>query len=358
LLHDPADPNERMMVIFHFLLHCGYLTRDIRGGDYFKIPNYENRYKLKDKIKEYLRSIPIYNLNISELAIALENENFDSFGAQVMDSVHYNSRHYKYVDPKTHEEIPKFRYDPEKDNRENERYPLEGYIHNLLVQTFKSKWEHNDYFYMNEYGFQGGDPKYLILDSLDSPKDPRQSGMRMDFYFIPINGLRKVHVIIELKTESFWRKGMQYNSFLGLKQIFDKNYHRNIMKRKDTEAIINIGMAANSTHCCLSILKTEILKETYYGLDQLKPLKYYGFEIVKGDNNSTTVGRFGQGEENITINNDQVNAAEDDKQVEIINMDVRQIISDKLLQIMTKIDENSKKGNQNKNTQDKNSDDD
>jgi hypothetical protein len=56
----------------------------------------------------------------------------------------------------------------------------------------------------------------------------------MDLYFTPINGPNNVHVIIELKTENFQREGMLYHSLLDLKQIFDKNYHRNILKMRDT----------------------------------------------------------------------------------------------------------------------------
>jgi hypothetical protein len=99
-------------------------------------------------------------LSISKLAEALENKDFDSFGAQVMDSLYY-----KYGDPKTPNHFYQFRGKPETNSqaiKEEKISPHEGYIHNLLVQTFKSKWEHNYYFYMNEYEFKGPDLIYLI----------------------------------------------------------------------------------------------------------------------------------------------------------------------------------------------------
>lgn len=313
-LHNPSDPGQKINVVFHLLAHGGYLTRVMEREKYFKIPNFEILSKIQPGIREFYQKIPIFGVDYTELAEAVEKEDFVTLGEQITKSLHNASLHYEYRITEDGSVVFRLRDDAAeiKENKVNESFVLEAYIHQLLVLTFQEKWKHNDYFLVSKDGkqMQAKDliPKKKTIKEAFLSED--QKGMRIDLSFTPKRSQTNTHVRIEVKPELKNTKGILYNSLSSLKQIFDSNYHQDIIELKDTKEVINIGIAANTTHCCLSILTTEIKGGTYFKVDKLK---HYGFRIVESGNTTVKVDHFSHGAERIVFTELPLNATAEGK---------------------------------------------
>jgi hypothetical protein len=119
LLQSPTDEVERAKIIFHLLMHGGYLTKDNKNktnknNTDYRIPNEEIKSVLENQLLKYLREIPIQLKSISDLTLALQKGNFEKFGNIVMKDLFNYSTSYKF------------------DKYKTDGFPLELYIHLLL----------------------------------------------------------------------------------------------------------------------------------------------------------------------------------------------------------------------------------
>jgi hypothetical protein len=90
-----------------------------------------------------------------------------------------------------------------------------------------------------------------------------------------------------------------YNSLYGLGQIFQNNYHKSILPLKNTESIVSIGIAANTTHINLAILDIETSRGKYTNADKIICM---AFKVTEADNNTIRVDHPYILEANISIN--------------------------------------------------------
>jgi hypothetical protein len=114
LLQSPTTEGERAKIIFHLLMHGGYLTRDNKDKTKCRIPNEKIKSVLEDQLLNYLGGIPIQLESISDLTLALQKGNFEKFGNIVMKGLFNYSTSYKF------------------DKSKIDGFPLYLYIHLLL----------------------------------------------------------------------------------------------------------------------------------------------------------------------------------------------------------------------------------
>jgi hypothetical protein len=125
-----------------------------------------------------------------------------------------------------------------------------------------------------------------------------EEGYFIDFLLSQKLENKKVHYLLELKTKSKNRKGLVYNSLLGLKQIFERDYHNDLLPLNDTQAVVNIGIAANTTNTCLSILKIPVHAGNY---GRPENLTWQNFFVTKDADNNTRSDHLAQKYEEINI---------------------------------------------------------
>jgi hypothetical protein len=265
MLNDPTEPDMREKILFSLLLHGGYLTEESKGNNRYRIPNPELTKFFHRQLDKYLNRYPITTDTISILSKALLAQNYTAFGEEVMKSL-YDA----YNKDKTLPE-DKFRKD-KAGNIFKGNYPLELHIHRLLWKVFDPVNEDKVFTIRQESGGRG-DPE-------------ADDGFFRDFIFSPKWAEGNVHLVFELKTEAPDRKGFLLNSLVGLHQIFEKNYLRDLLPYENTKAILNIGIVANGTHLSLLTFKTNIKDEKYQSAEKLK---YHEFNMVKGVNNTMSV---------------------------------------------------------------------
>jgi hypothetical protein len=169
------------------------------------------------------------------------------------------------------------------------RYPQEAHIHNIIWRAFDRVNEDNTFMVEQESG----------LNSVFSSSGEYINGTFSDFRFTPICAKDGTNFVFELKTEQNDRKGLLYNSLLGLGQIFGKNYHKSILPLKSTESIVSIGIAANTTHINLAILDIKTLGGNYISADKIICM---AFKVTKSDNGTIGVDHPYILEANISIN--------------------------------------------------------
>jgi hypothetical protein len=268
LFEDPAELYMREKIISHLLLHGGYLTEDGTRKSRYKIPNLELMQLFHSQLDEYLSRYPISDETISILSKALLDQNYAAFGDEVIKCLH---------DVYLIDNIN----DTEKYKRQQNgkiisgNYPLEIHIHRLLWKVFMSMSE-GRCFYAKKYSGEKGDPADSEIDS----------EYFFDFIFSPKWAEGNAHFVFELKTETAGRKDFLLNSLVGLHQIFEKNYHKDLLPYENTKAIVNFGITANATNLSLLIYKMNIKEENYQSAEKLM---YQEFNATKGPDNGTVV---------------------------------------------------------------------
>jgi hypothetical protein len=257
LLEDPTNLDNRPEIMFHFLLHCGYLTqaKEVKGG-FFRIPNSEIYSVLKEQIDEYMGSIPQKDEIVSEMGKAIVTENFESFGKELLKGLSLYTQKFLAEKDKS--------LGTPKDDLT---------IHHLVLKAFESIERDGNYIVRREHSTGGlketqGDQKIGLTKR-------RDGGYSIDFHLEPTNEGKKIHYVIELRTKRNKEEGgLEKDAFDGLNKIFVKNYLRHILPSKDTKSIITIGLATNTTHLRLAVLKVNIANSSIGSLENLKLMAF------------------------------------------------------------------------------------
>jgi hypothetical protein len=154
-------------------------------------------------------------------------------------------------------------------------FPKELHIHRMLSNVFMTLRKEGIYEVREESG-ENAIPVY----------GKNKKGFFRDFIFSLIWAKGGVHFILELKTESPERKGLQKNSLRGLKQIFDENYHRDLLAYEKTKAIVNVGVTASNSTLSMATFKVYIDDESYKSADKIK---FQEFNATKAANGTILV---------------------------------------------------------------------
>jgi hypothetical protein len=269
LLNDPTEPNMREKIIFHLLLHGGFLTKDGSRSNHYRIPNAELTDLFHSQLDKYLSKYPISRETVSTLSKALLDENFTEFGAEVLKWLYqfYNAD-ADTIDKK------KFRADG-SGNILPEKYPLESHMHRLLWKIFKAINKEGYFRVLREWGA--------------TPEDEDDEEVYdVDFIFSSRLDKAKPHIVLKLKTTSPKRRTLRHSSLYGLKQIFEKNYHRDLLPFESTQGITSVGIAANATEVSLSSLKINVNQGRYHSAENLT---YQEFNVNKGINGANLIDK-------------------------------------------------------------------
>jgi hypothetical protein len=283
LLEDPTNPYSRERIVFFFLLHGGYLTKDSRKRDCFKIPNKELLALLKDQLDDYLKNFPIPEETISTLSKALLDQNYEALGDGIAKSIH----DYSLMDITPANK--KFRKGYSIEGEKLKYYPLDVYIHHLLWKVFESINKDNCHHAKSECGAKGGS---------NTSDNCKEEVLSTNNSFSSVCAKDGVHFVFNFQPNSEYSTGMKHNSLFALKQIFDKDDNEEILPFENTKAIISIGINANAHYLGLSILKINASAGNYTTAEKLM---FQEFKVPKGTDNSAVIIRSNKEEAKIDI---------------------------------------------------------
>jgi hypothetical protein len=160
MLEDPAVSNHREKIIFHLLLHTGYLTVDNRNTRYFKIPNKELLGVFRKQLDYYLKNFPISDELISDLSNALLDQNYANLGDVIMKSLYAYSSEVDATKNFTSKEEVEFNAKYKVGHgrmtlEQRKSYPQEAHIHNILWRAFDRVSQDNTFMVEQEFGKKG-----------------------------------------------------------------------------------------------------------------------------------------------------------------------------------------------------------
>jgi hypothetical protein len=269
LLMDPSDPPMREKIISHLLLQCGFLVGDGTESYSARIPNFELMHLFQSQLDSYLSRHPISNETISILSKSLLDQDYTAFGEEVMKSLHV-----------VHEEDANTTTPSERNKRRGnevmpEHYPLEIHIHRLMWKIFSPMTNDKIFLVRRE---RGGKEKLI--------RGKKIHGYYINFIFSPMWADGNFYYVLELNTEGLYMENLRKCTLVGLKQIFDQKYHRDLLPIENTKAIINVGIAANDEKLSIGIFKTNINNGEYQSADKLL---YQEFSSTKSANDTISV---------------------------------------------------------------------
>jgi hypothetical protein len=289
LLLTPINDDQRGKIAFYLLLHNGYLTRSEGEVDHFKIPNNEIKEEFTGMITEYLRQIS-KKIETSKLLRATKSENFQELGEEIT-----NSLHTLYIDRK-----------------EGKNNPDESVIHDMIFAYLHELQKSEDgYQVIREHG--GGQRRTSPDKSNETESDVNKSdekkpnekksnekksdldasstktsndsilgnrGYRIDIHLRPKSGDSKTDYVIELKSHIKDDERIFDKALVGLLQIFQNDYLRDIKTSKETKAIVTMGIAAHFDKICMVTLKVNVVKGLIHEANTIEVRK---FEITGND---------------------------------------------------------------------------
>jgi hypothetical protein len=95
------------------------------------------------------------------------------------------------------------------------------------------------------------------------------SGYQRDFHLVPGTGEHKTHYIMEVKNQPDYGESISETALRSLRQIYDLNYHRNLMKSDEATPVIMMGLAARHNQVCLVTQKVEVSKDKIAGAETI-----------------------------------------------------------------------------------------
>jgi hypothetical protein len=265
-LLNPKNDEERGIAAFYLLLHSGYLTRSKKSEDLFRIPNKEIMSEYKRMMKSHLKSL-CAEVNISGLFVATKTGNIQAFGREVTKSL----------------------YDLYLKRKKGSTSFKEQEVQNLMYLYFLELEDIKDgYIVVSQDGEDGkitkqkGDveqnPNLEISDNkVKDQTYKREPGIRMDLHLKPKSGGKKAHYVIELKRHLEDDESISEKALEGLKQIYEKNYIRSMIKEADTTAVITMGLATHFDKVCLATLRVNVVDGMISGADIVH---FHKFEIT------------------------------------------------------------------------------
>jgi hypothetical protein len=249
-----TDSEERVKILFHSMVHGGYLTQLNGDKKLFRIPNFELKRLLNRELDPYLLSFIPYKY-IGDIAYEVIMEDIEGFGKMIIKSLLYAFLSQKYE--KLDYGFP----------------PLELFIYRLLLDVLDIipfTWKYN---FSRDYRARAPSPP-TAPEGVQIQNNPSRLGSRVDFYFIEVGGGKKTHYVIELKADSSDAEGMKNKALEGLSKIFKENNQQHILPLPETQAIINIGLTFHANSVCLVVLKVHVADGKYVKIDPLEHLEF------------------------------------------------------------------------------------
>jgi hypothetical protein len=262
MLENPTHSGINLMITFYSLLQGGFLTEDNKGRGYFKIPNKEIRSEFENKLRRHLNSLPFRGQSIPKLFTATKSEDFQTLG----------------------EEMTKSLYSLYLALKNDKERSVERSIHNLMLGYLERLTRNGDYVVLHEHREDpSGDNRELSRSCKYDEEDlirksfsvkSRYSRLHFwyqkDFHLVPGTEGHKTHYILEVKNKFDRKESISETALKSLRQIYDLNYHRNLMKSDEATPVIMMGLAARHNQVCLVTQKVEISKGKIEGAETIK----------------------------------------------------------------------------------------
>jgi hypothetical protein len=239
LLENPTNVQERSEILFHLLIHFGYLTLDGKRKNYFRIPNKEIEDEFLSQLNKYLESIQIDDATISALAKAVILEDFEMFGKILTKSINGLIR-----------DIPQGKNDTS-----------EKLMHGLILKILSKLKISLRLLVRNETGAGGEDGA---------------KGSKADFEINSTEGRDKIYYIIELETtKKDNSEKIEKDALVGLKQIFQKDSDRHFIPYCDTKEVVAMGISTYYNTVCLASVKVSVQNGKITGFEKLKHQRFW-----------------------------------------------------------------------------------
>jgi hypothetical protein len=251
-----TDQEEKVKILFHSMVHSGYLTQLNGDKKLFRIPNFELRWLLNRELNYYLLSFIPYEY-IRSIFYSASEEHINGVGDFITESLRsvFLSQKQK-----------KFNYGFP---------PPEVLIYRLLLKVKDIVPEDWEYKASRESGWLLMEPEYSPC-SLRIKTNLSTLGSIVNFHLARYPDHKRIHYVIESRVDSCNAEGMKNKALQGLSQIFREDNQKYISPLPDTQSICNIGLAFENDKVCLVAVKIHMVDGKYVKVD---PLKHMQFEV-------------------------------------------------------------------------------
>jgi hypothetical protein len=258
-----TDPEESVKILFHSMMHGGYLTQFNGDKKLFRIPSFELKRLLLEELNPYLESF-IHDDYIGDISSEIKKENIEELGKKITELLRHAFISQKYK--KLYYGFP----------------PPEVLIYRLLLKILDILPESRDYNVAHEHGARTPSSQNAP-EGVQTENFQRKFGFKVDFHLIERRTDTKTHYVIESKTDRNNTKGMKSIALEGISQIFREDNHQHISPLPETQAIINIGLAFEANSVCLVALKVHVDGGKYVKIDPLMHLEFKADETYEDE---------------------------------------------------------------------------
>jgi hypothetical protein len=258
-----TDPEESVKILFHSMMHGGYLTQFNGDKKLFRIPSFELKRLLLKKLNPYLESF-IHDDYIGDIFSEIKKENIEELGKKITELLRHAFISQKYK--KNYYGFP----------------PPEVLIYKLLLKILDILPKSRDYNVAHEHGARTPSSQNAP-EEVQTENFIRKFGFKVDFHLIERRTDTKTHYVIESKADRNNTKGMKSIALEGLSQIFLEDNHLHISPLPETHAIVNIGLSFEANRVCLIALKVHVDGGKYVKVDPLMHLEFKADETYEDE---------------------------------------------------------------------------
>jgi hypothetical protein len=258
-----TDPEESTKILFHSMMHGGYLTQLNGDKKLFRIPSLELKRLLLKKLDPYLEFF-INEKYIGDILYEIGNEDIEELGKKITEFLRHAFISQKYK--KLNHGFP----------------PPEVLIYRLLLKILDILHKSRDYNVAHEHGAKTPNSQNAP-EGVKTENFLRKFGFKVDFHLIERRTDTKTHYVIESKADRNNTKGMKSIALEGLSQIFLEDNHLHISPLPETHAIVNIGLSFEANSVCLVALKVHVDGGKYVKVDPLMHLEFKADETYEDE---------------------------------------------------------------------------
>jgi hypothetical protein len=256
-----TDPEESVKILFHSMMHGGYLTQFNGDKKLFRFPSFELKRLLLKKLNPYLESFIFYDY-LEEIFKAVTMYDIEGLGKKFTEGMRHTFISQKYI--KSSHGFP----------------PPEVFIYRSLLEILDALLEIRDYNVAHEHAAWIPSPQNAP-EGVQTKNFVKNFGFKVDFFWKYSN--KNTHYVIELKADRNNTKGMKIKALEGLSEMFREDNNQHISPLPETQVIFNIGLALEANSVCLAALKVHVADGKYVKVDPLKYLEFKADETYEDD---------------------------------------------------------------------------
>jgi hypothetical protein len=249
-----TDPEEKVKILFHSMVHSGYLTQLNGDKKLFRIPSFELKWLLNRELDDYLKFF-INNNYIWKFYDSATTQHVNGLGSYITE--YLRSAFLSQKCKKFNHGFP----------------PPEVFIYRSLLKVKDIVPEDWEYKAALESGLLLLTPK-IIWNVVRVKTNLSTLGSIVDFHLARYPDHKRIHYVFESRVDSSNAEGIKNKALQGLSQTFREDNQKYISPLPDTQSICNIGLAFEDNRVCLVAVKIHMVDGKYVKVDPLKHMQY------------------------------------------------------------------------------------